>query len=70
MAITPQPMWEAFRRLVDAINLTAYGSTGQRVLQRRIDRMKQELEKATQQMTKLRANWFQKIMDTIHENEV
>lgn len=67
--ITPQPMWEAFRRLVDAINLVSLGPSGQRIMQRRIDRMKQEIDKATKQMTELRANWFQKVMDVLHKDK-
>ena len=69
MDITPQPLWIAFRRLVDAINLVSLGSTGQRIMQRRVDRMKQEIEKATKQMMELRANWFQKVMDVLRKDK-
>lgn len=67
--LTPRPMWMAFRRLVDAINLVSYGVSGRRIIDRRIERMKQEIEKAAEQMMKLRANWFEKVMNAIRKND-
>jgi len=64
----PQPLWEAFRRLVDAINLVSYGPSGNRIISRRIDRMRKEIEKVTKQMTELRANWFEKVMNYIRKD--
>lgn len=64
----PQPLWEAFRRLIDAINLVSYGPSSSRIIERRVDRMRKEIEKATKQMTELRANWFERVMSYIRKD--
>lgn len=64
----PQPLWEAFRRLVDAMNLVTYGVSSRRIIDRRIDRMQKEIEKVTKQITELRANWFDRVMEIINKD--